>query len=220
MGSHGQAVLWFRHSMAEKVRRPSRISQLVAPIVKIGRKLSRREERTEESEVIEDDHHFEYCEVIDTDLDIPLDFVSQMKEAFCAFDKDKSGFICSKEFGSILRALGRNPTHAEVNSMMAQVDVDHNGKLDLTEFIVMMHNHNLENNMEEENIEEMKMAFRAFDTDGDGKVSKDEVKMCLMNFGQDLCDRDIGEMVKRHDADNDGFLEFKEFVTLLSNLEN
>ena len=44
--------------------------------------------------------------------------------------------------------------------MMAQVDVDHNGKLDLNEFIVMMHNHNLENNMEEENIEEMKMAFR------------------------------------------------------------
>merc|ERR1712106_471456 len=150
MGSHGQAVLWFRRSMADKVRRPSRISQLVDPIVKIGRKLSRREERTEESEVIEDDHHFEYCEVIDTDLDIPLDFVSLMKEAFCAFDKDKSGFICSKEFGSILRALGRNPTHAEVNSMMAQVDVDHNGKLDLTEFIVMVHNHNLDNHLEEE----------------------------------------------------------------------
>ena len=44
--------------------------------------------------------------------------------------------------------------------MMAKVDVDHIGKLDLTEFIVMMFNHNLENNMEEENIEEMKMAFR------------------------------------------------------------
>ena len=50
--------------------------------------------------------------------------------------------------------------HAEVNSMMAKVDVDHNGKLDLTEFIVMMYNHNLENNMEEENIEEMKMALK------------------------------------------------------------
>ena len=59
-----------------------------------------------------------------------------------------------------MRALGKNPTHAEVNSMMAKVEVDHNGKLDLTEFIVMMYNHNLENNMEEENIEEMKMAFR------------------------------------------------------------
>ena len=59
-----------------------------------------------------------------------------------------------------MRALGRNPTHAEVNTMMAKVDVDHNGKLDLTEFIVMMYNHNLENNMEEENIEEMRMAFR------------------------------------------------------------
>ena len=44
--------------------------------------------------------------------------------------------------------------------MMAMVDVDHNGKLNLTEFIVMMYNHNLENNLEEENVEEMEMAFR------------------------------------------------------------
>ena len=43
---------------------------------------------------------------------------------------------------------------------MAMADVDHNGKLDLTEFIVLMYNNNLENYIEEDNTEEMKMAFR------------------------------------------------------------
>ena len=59
------------------MRRPSRISQIVAPIVKIGRKLSRREQV--ESEHCEEDDGSEYQEVINTDLDIPLDFISQMK---------------------------------------------------------------------------------------------------------------------------------------------
>ena len=45
------------------------------------------------------------------------------------FDKDKSGFICSKEMGHLLRTLGHNPTEAEVNNLIAEVDVDHNGKV-------------------------------------------------------------------------------------------
>ena len=57
------------------------------------------------------------------------DFISEMKEAFFMFDKDKSGFICSKEMGHLLRTLGHNPTEAEVNNLIAEVDVDHNGKV-------------------------------------------------------------------------------------------
>ena len=71
--------------MTAKARRPSSISQIVAPIVKIGRKLSRREQA--ESEPVEDDDDCEYQEVINKDLPIPLDFISQMKEAFSTFDK-------------------------------------------------------------------------------------------------------------------------------------
>ena len=41
-----------------------------------------------------------------------------------------------------------------------------------------------------------------------------------MNFEHDLSDRDIEMMVKRHDEDRDGFLEFQEFVNLLSSIQN
>ena len=56
----------------------------------------------------------------------------------------------------MLRVLGWNPTEAEVNRMIAEVDVDHNGKMDLMEFIMMMHNQ-VGNT---DTMEEMKMAFR------------------------------------------------------------
>lgn len=54
--------------------------------------------------------------------------------------QDKSGYICSKEFGSLLRTLGYNPTEAEVNSLMAKVDVDHNGKVFIY-LILLVHLH-------------------------------------------------------------------------------
>jgi len=148
---------------------------------------------------------------------ISQDFISEMREAFHLFDKDGSGFICSKEMGPLLRVLGWNPTEAEVNRMIAEVDVDHNGKMDLMEFIMMMHNQ-VGNT---DTMEEMKMAFRAFDTDGDGKVSKEEFRLCMLNFGERFCEDEIAEMVKQADTDDDGSIDFTEFVYMITheNLE-
>ena len=47
--------------------------------------------------------------------------------------KDKNGYICSRELASVLRAYGCNPTEREVFSLMAEVDVNHNGKIELRE---------------------------------------------------------------------------------------
>ena len=58
----------------------------MAPIVKIGRKLSRRE-KTEDDREEECVYDFNHQEVINTDLNIPADFISQMREAFSLFDK-------------------------------------------------------------------------------------------------------------------------------------
>lgn len=39
---------------------------------------------------------------------------SEIKEAFALFDKKGSGTIASENLGDLLRALGQNPTQAEV----------------------------------------------------------------------------------------------------------
>lgn len=51
---------------------------------------------------------------------IPAEF----KEAFSLFDKDGDGTITTKELGTVMRSLGQNPTEAELQDMINEVDAD------------------------------------------------------------------------------------------------
>lgn len=56
-----------------------------------------------------------------------MEFVStEFKEAFKLFDKDGDGTITTKELGTVMRSLGQNPTEAELQDMVNEVDEDGN----------------------------------------------------------------------------------------------
>lgn len=50
--------------------------------------------------------------------------LSEFKEAFSLFDKDGDGTITTKELGTVMRSLGQNPTEAELQDMINEVDAD------------------------------------------------------------------------------------------------
>lgn len=50
--------------------------------------------------------------------------ISEFKEAFSLFDKDGDGTITTKELGTVMRSLGQNPTEAELQDMINEVDAD------------------------------------------------------------------------------------------------
>jgi len=65
-------------------------------------------------------------------------------------------------------------------------------------------------------MEEMRIAFRFFDKNGDGQISKEELRSCILRYGERFVDEDLEEMMKNADLDRNGFIDFSEFVEMLT----
>merc|ERR1712098_962865 len=104
------------------------------------------------------------------------------KEAFSLFDKDGDGTITTKELGTVMRSLGQNPTEAELQDMINEVDADGNGTIDFPEVLSLMARKMKDTATEEELIE----AFKVFDRDGNGFFSPAELRHVMTNLGETL----------------------------------
>ena len=85
--------------------------------------------------------------------------IGDFQDAFCLFDTDHDGVINSKELGAVLRHTGQNPTEAELQDMVNEVDKDGTGSIDFPEFLAMMAMKINEQNAEDE----IREAFKVFD---------------------------------------------------------
>ena len=55
--------------------------------------------------------------------------------------------------------------------------------------------------------------FKAFDKNGDGKLSMEEVKEgYLEHYGRIMSDQEVEAMFRAVDTDNSGFIDYTEFV--------
>ena len=59
---------------------------------------------------------------------------------------------------------------------------------------------------------ELKKAFSVMDSNGDGVVTKEELKNLLKGLGEDVTDDIVDEMIKIADENGDGKIQFEEFV--------
>jgi len=67
-----------------------------------------------------------------------FDKLRKLKEAFDVFDKDGDGRISVDELGVVVCSLGVDPTEDELKRMIAEVDLNRNGTVELDEFVALM----------------------------------------------------------------------------------
>ena len=135
----------------------------------------------------------------------------EFKDVFSLFDKDGDGTVSTKELGVVMRALGQNPTDAEIAEMIKEVDVDGNGEVDFDEFCGLMIKKMNENEPEEELVE----VFKIFDKNNDEKIDAEDLKIIFQELGEEVSDEDCRIMIDEHDIDGDSYLNFDEFVNLM-----
>jgi calmodulin len=139
--------------------------------------------------------------------------ISEFREAFEMFDKDKDGYITIKELGEIMKNLGHGPTEQEVNDMVNEVDVDGNGNIDFKEFIGLI----ARKLRDVDNDDELIESFKLIDRDGTGKISGPELKFLISTLGETISDEEIDEMIREADLDGDGEINYEEFSKIMLN---
>ncbi|XP_067141220.1 calmodulin-like [Centruroides vittatus] len=138
--------------------------------------------------------------------------IAEFREAFSLFDKDGDGHITTEELGTVMRSLGQTPTQAELREMIKEVDTDGSGSIEFAEFLTLMAKKMKEADDENEIIE----AFRVFDKDGDGYIRAEELRDAMMNLGEKMTAEEAEEMIREADINNDGLINYAEFVRMMS----
>ena len=141
------------------------------------------------------------------------DKINEFKEAFEIFDKDKDGYITTKELGDIMKNLGQTPSEAELQDMINEVDIDGNGTIDFKEFLGLMARKMRDNDSEEELIE----AFKVFDRDGNGLISNVELQHVMTSLGENVKMDEADKKIKEADLDRYGYINDEEFVKMIMN---
>ncbi|KAL4235313.1 hypothetical protein ACF0H5_006948 [Mactra antiquata] len=59
----------------------------------------------------------------------------ELRQAFTVFDKSGCGYISASDIRDILQCLGEDLTEEEIDEMIAEVDIDGDGRIDYDEFI-------------------------------------------------------------------------------------
>jgi len=143
--------------------------------------------------------------------DLSEEQVAEFKEAFSLFDKDGDGKITTKELGTVMRSLGQNPTEAELQDMINEVDSDKSGSIEFDEFLQLMARKMQDTDTEEE----IREAFKVFDKDNNGFISAAELRHVMTNLGEKLTEAEVDEMIREADVDGDGQINYEEFCRMM-----
>jgi calcium-dependent protein kinase len=134
--------------------------------------------------------------------------IAGLKEMFLMMDSDGSGAISFEELKEGLKKVGSNLMEEDIRQLMDAADVDHDGTIDYGEFLAATLNLN---KIERE--ENLYAAFSYLDKDKSGYLTTDELQQACNDFHMgDMC---VEDLIREVDQDNDGRIDYNEFVTMM-----
>ena len=137
----------------------------------------------------------------------------KLAEHFKALDKNGDGKLSREELLEAYKnTMGYDAALEEVEKIMQQVDSNNSGFIDYSEFLLA--SSQKENLLSKNNLDS---AFRAFDSDGNGKISASELKE-LLGGGAYANEPIWGDLIKEVDQNGDGEIDLNEFKEMMLKL--
>uniref|UniRef100_A0AAY4DFD9 EF-hand domain-containing protein n=1 Tax=Denticeps clupeoides TaxID=299321 RepID=A0AAY4DFD9_9TELE len=136
-------------------------------------------------------------------------YFSELSEAFKEFDYDQDGYLNYKDLAECMRTMGYMPTEMELLEIIQQIKMRLGGLMDFDDFCELMGPRMMGETADMLGLKELQCSFKQFDTDGDGKISQDEMKEAVKTLlGEKLKKGELEEILKEIDLNGDGTVDF------------
>ena len=134
--------------------------------------------------------------------------IKKIKAIFQSIDVDNDGKLSLEEMKKAIAMSG--DMKIEFNEeIFKSIDTDNSGNIEYTEFISACIEKKLYLNEEK-----LKDAFKLFDSDKSGKISRAEIEKILHSKQS----KEIDAILDKHDTNKDGEIDFQEFLDMMREL--
>ena len=138
----------------------------------------------------------------------------ELKNTFAQFDKNGDGRLSKQELiDGYAKLVGEEQAEEDTENIMTEVDINKDGFVDYSEFIIAsMSKKKL---LSKKNLNE---AFAAFDTDGSGTITVDEIKSILGAVEGNQSDETWNKIISDVDTDKNGKIDLEEFRDMMNKI--
>ncbi|XP_045645853.1 myosin light chain 6B isoform X2 [Ursus americanus] len=149
-------------------------------------------------------------------IEFNKDQLEEFKEAFELFDRVGDGKILYGQCGDVMRALGQNPTNAEVLKVLGNPKSDElkSRRVDFETFLPMLQA--VAKNRDQGSYEDYLEGLRVFDKEGNGKVMGAELRHVLTTLGERMTEEEVETVLAGHE-DSNGCINYEELVRMVLN---
>jgi len=138
------------------------------------------------------------------------DQIAEFQEVFMLFDTKGDGMVPSKQVGEVLRALGTNPTEAEVRKLVQSQKND--DRISFEEFLPIFQT--VSSKKITDTADDFVEGLRHFDKDGNGYISSAELRHMLTSLGEKMTEEEA-EVLIHGQEDSTGNINYEEFVKMV-----
>ncbi|CAG5120389.1 unnamed protein product, partial [Candidula unifasciata] len=137
-----------------------------------------------------------------------------IRELFRIFDRDRDNRISGAELGKMLRCMGMNVAEENVEAIMRELDKNCNGKVEFREFKAFVQEEMRKSENPQEQEKAIRLAFKVFDENDDNLIEEEQLKKAMKNLGEPLSDQELDDMLKLAERNEDGKINYEEFINL------
>ncbi|CAH1118911.1 unnamed protein product [Phaedon cochleariae] len=144
--------------------------------------------------------------------------LEELKTAFDLLDRNQDGKVNPGELKIMLNNLGIEIKYEKAEEIIRGASHSGGDIIDQNDFLTFIKQiqQPSHGDVDEDLTGDLTAAFQVFDLDGDGFISREELKIAMDMIGEEITEDQLDHAIEVADTDKDGRINYEEFVKVLT----